>query len=597
MQEVKKEVLAITKYFLSLPHPAKTTVAIFIVAFLFGVLLSAAKSTDDWVRLFIGGIEGVIFLAFPSIFSSVALYILRRKAFFRRAVFLGLLTCICYGLFYLLSVWLVRFWQPAENLVYIGFGLAFGMWYFFLKLAFGFRKSAFFLATLQLAIFAAFHLAGGILQKEADLVNLLAKLYLAVFVFLAAIYLMFYFLSLPMKKNLKISSMDALGMFLSQWLYGEKELEEAFEEIGEEVETVVWVATFSGKKNNAIFVVPYVHFGPFGNLGGSEFTFRIAEGFSGLYDKKGAMPEVFVFHGTVTHDFNPVSSKELEKVMSACKNALGRIVKRPAKMAYLECKVGSTNAKSFFFNDSAFLSFSRAPQTTEDINFGLGLAVMEIAKRSCKTAAVVDEHNAETGEISSVEVGNPIGFEILDAARQIFSKKKRLDRFLFACASRRIEAENIGKNGIKLALFKKNATLYSIVLIDANGIVPQFREEILDLLVALGKEKGMRCVGEVMTTDTHQLNTIQGVINPVGTQKRGDIMMLIRQLFYEAAAKLEEVKFGAAEERFKINVFGSGQAVEIAATINGVVAILRLVLPAILVAATAILVWALGKIS
>jgi len=99
-----------------------------------------------------------------------------------------------------------------------------------------------------------------------------------------------------------------------------------------------------------------------------------------------------------------------------------------------------------------------------------------------------------------------------------------------------------------------------------------------------------------MTTDTHQINAVRGVLNPLGTEHRGDVMVLIRNLFKQAAGKMEEVKFSSAEERFRIKVFGTGQSAEISSTINAVVAVLRLALPLILIASAVLLLWALGKV-
>ncbi|MEM4634155.1 MAG: hypothetical protein QW275_03305, partial [Candidatus Anstonellaceae archaeon] len=69
-----------------------------------------------------------------------------------------------------------------------------------------------------------------------------------------------------------------------------------------------------------------------------------------------------------------------------------------------------------------------------------------------------------------------------------------------------------------------------------------------------------------------------------------------RRLFYDAMSRMEEVKFDSAETRFSIKVFGTGQAAEIASTINGVVAISRVVLPIVLLASAILLLWALGKL-
>jgi len=590
MQQAKKDAISLSRYFLSLPHPAKTIIMIIAVSFLFGVLAGFAKGWQlGPFELFALGLEGVFLLAIPSLLSSVCLFLMRRKATFRRSAFLGLITAATYGAFYLASAFLSPLWPQAANMVFVGFAFAFGLWYFTLLIAFDFRKSAFLFATMQMVFFAIFLMGGSGAASKPGFQELIVKIYLASFVLLAALYALFYIVSAPMKKNLGISSMDALSMFSSQWLYGEKDLEEAFEEIGEEVETLVWLAEFQGKKNHALFVVPYIHFGPFGNLGGSEFTWMIASALS--HGKKS----VFVFHGTATHDFNPVSSGEISKVVAACRLAQAKLKLEAAKMAFATCRVGTVRAMAYQINDSALVSFSRAPRTTEDINLGLGLALMEKAKRCFRSVGVIDEHNAETGDISSVEVGSPIAFEMLDAAGKLFEKKGKQSPFKFGCASGSIAVETIGKNGIKLALFTQGKKMNALLLVDSNGIVPAFRSELIELLSALGSECGYLCKGEVMTTDTHQINTVKGVLNPLGAESRGDVMMAVRQLFRQAEGKLEKVKFGSAEERFRIKVFGAGQSAEIASTINAAVAILRLALPLILAASAVLLLWALGK--
>ncbi|MCX6772793.1 MAG: DUF2070 family protein [Candidatus Micrarchaeota archaeon] len=594
MQEVKKETLALTKYFMSLPHPAKTTFMIAAVSFLFGVLFSIVRSKAlGPFEILASGVGGVFLLAFPALLSSLGLFLMRRKAIFRRSVFLGLLTVLLYGGFYLAAFALTPIWPAAANMVFVGFGMSFVLWYFMLFLAFDFRKTAFLFATMQLVLFAVFFLAGGY-GVTANLQDMLVKVYLASFVFLTALYALFYVISAPMKKNLGVSSMDALSMFLSQWLYGEKDLEEAFEGIGEEVETLVWMGSFEGSKNRCYFVVPYIHFGPFGNLGGSEFTWQIADALT--HEGERQKRDVFVFHGMATHDFNPVSSDEIHNVVGACKRAIRKLRPKNAKMAFSTCRMGTVHASAFHIDDAAFLSYSRAPRTTEDVNFGLGLALMEKAKKHVANACVVDEHNAETGDISSVEVGSPIGFEMLDATGKIFASEKKQAKYLFGCASGNIGLDTVGRNGIKLALFKQGKVMNAIVLADSNGIVPAFRDDIVELLSHLGTEAGCVCRGEIMTTDTHQINAVRGVLNPLGTEHRGDVMILIRNLFKQAVSKLEEVKFSSAEERFRIKVFGTGQSAEISSTINAVVAVLRLALPIILIASALLLIWALGKI-
>ena len=591
MQAAKKNAIALSKYFVSLPHPAKTVIAIFALSFLFGILFSMARS-EAFTPLgaIAGGFDGIYLLAFPAVLSAVGLFVLRRKAIFRRASFLSLLTVICYGAFYLASLFLSSVLPGASNLVFVGFGVAFALWYFLLIIAFDFRKSAPMLALMQLALFAFFFLTGAGFGTPFDPGGVLLRVFLSSFVFICGIYLMFYVVSAPMKKNLGVSSMDALSMFLSQWLYGEKDLEEVFDEIGEDAQTLVWMARFSGK-NETLFVVPYIHFGPFGNLGGSEFTHTISDALS-----QGGKRNVFVFHGTATHDFNPVTSEEAIKVISACNRALSRLRTAPARLSHDVCRMGSVRASAMRINDSAFLSYTRAPQTTEDINFGLGLALMEKAKKYVKDACVVDEHNAETGDISSVEVGSPIGFEMLDATEKLLSSPYKQSPFLFGSASTKLPVATLGSNGLKLALFAQGKRLTALLLADSNSVTPDFRESLISLMSGLGKEHGYSCNPEVMSTDTHQINTVQGVLHPLGADDKGAVSGAVRKLFSEALARLEPVKFGASSERFRIRVFGTGQSAEIASTINAVVALLKLALPIMFIVGAVLLVWGLGKI-
>mgnify|MGYP003395475953 CR=1 FL=1 len=81
MQQAKKNALMLTKYFVSLPHPAKTTFMILAASFLFGVLFGLAKNQPiSLIELFASGIDGLFVLAFPALLSSTCLYLMRRKA-------------------------------------------------------------------------------------------------------------------------------------------------------------------------------------------------------------------------------------------------------------------------------------------------------------------------------------------------------------------------------------------------------------------------------------------------------------------------------------------------------------------------------------
>jgi putative membrane protein len=168
--------------------------------------------------------------------------------------------------------------------------------------------------------------------------------------------------------------------------------------------------------------------------------------------------------------------------------------------------------------------------------------------------------------------------------------------FLFGSAESRLPIATLGSNGLKLALFAQGRKLTALLLADSNSVTPEFRESLISLMSELGREHGYSCNGEVMSTDTHQINTVQGVLHPLGVDDKGAVSGAVRRLFGEALSRLEAVKFGAASERFRLRVFGTGQSAEIASTINAVVALLKLALPAMFIAGAVLLVWGLGKL-
>jgi len=330
---------------------------------------------------------------------------------------------------------------------------------------------------------------------------------------------------------LGLSSMDALSMFLSQWFYGGRDLEEAFEEIGESIRTFAHVAGWKTKNGKCLFIFPYVHFGPFGNLGGSQLTSQISKALS----HEG---EIFVFHPTVTHDFNPVSAEEAQKAISACKQAASSLSFSPAKGFVSFAKAGSVSAHLIAANNCALASYGRAPFTTEDVDFSIGLALMQSLNSRFKHAAVFDQHNAETGDVNTVGSGNPISFEMLAATQKLLAQHPPASKLSIGwcsspfsspcieqprgaadlrsgtsrngislgcssqrpsvacladasvCSIREAPLPSMGTNGIKAASIRHAKGIYSMLLFDANGIVPSFREQLISELQQTAKQAG-----------------------------------------------------------------------------------------------------------
>lgn len=591
MAGLEERTVGLTTYMPTVPRSTWSAMALIVMGFLFGMLLEAISGRQDVISLLESGGQGIFLLSIPAFLAAMTATLVKRELKLRRMLFLALVGAIIYAFFYLAATALGGVYAQSANFVLVGYGLSFILWYAIAKLAFQLRYSALLFAILQLTYNALFFSASRFFELGADPLAVTLKFYFVSGIFLAALYAIFWLVNAPIKRNFGISGVDAFSLFLAQWISNSSEIEEMFESVGQDVETTVGVVRFEGKKAGTAFVVPNVHFGPIGNLGGSDFPRLIA-------DMMKAKHEItaFVFHGTATHDFNPVSSNEVEKVWAACDAAIANAKMAPAKGDFAIGKAGASRAHCLRLNDIAFVGVTRAPRTTEDVDFGVGMAITErLRAMGVKVPILCDAHNAEIGEIMKVESGNPIGFEYMDAGEEAVKAAKGSAALKFGIAIDNFEGfdeAGIGANGLRCAAFdfggKKK---YLLMLFDSNGATPAFRRDVID---AVEKQTGYEC--EVYTTDTHSINMVKGVLNPVGDRRGQEAVVRAVRAAEKAVEAVEPVKVGAAVERFGIKVIGPKQASEFIGTVNSIVAIAKIAVPVMLIGTVLLVLWAATKI-
>ena len=119
------------------------------------------------------------------------------------------------------------------------------------------------------------------------------------------------------------------------------------------------------------------------------------------------------------------------------------------------------------------------------------------------------------------------------------------------------------------------------VLFDSNNMEKGFRQEIIDAVSDLEIDEI-----EVMTTDTHTVNTLSRGYNPVGISKRSEIIKYVRLSIQEAILDLEKVEVGTGTEKIKdLNTFGPKNSTELISTISSVVAVSKIIAPVLLITA------------
>lgn len=418
---------------------------------------------------------------------------------------------------------------------------------------------------------------------EFGFLSLFIKVIVANIIFLLAIYSFVAVIGSPLRKNLGIGLLDLVSLFISHVGEGSGSLEKIFEDIGEPIDTLVGVISFKKKGKDelkSLFISPCVHPGPIGSIGGSNMPTILASRFDNF---------TMVAHGPSTHDFNPVSQNEINKVENAVKTALDNIEYKDKSSKFVRYSEGNAKVAIQFFNDNLVMLSTFAPYGSDDIEFSVGLSMMSQSQKQCnvKNSIVVDCHNSFNEDKGRVLPGNPEVFQLLDTIDKINCESQR-EGIQVGCAENSMEKldknNGIGESGLKIMIIESQDQRTAYILLDSNNMEIGFREEIIDEV----KDDNELAIDEleIMTTDTHFVNTLSNGYNPVGVSERPKIIDYIKSTIKIAIQDLEPVEVGASVERIKgLNTFGPNNSVELVSTISSIVAVSKIMAPIIFILA------------
>lgn len=388
-------------------------------------------------------------------------------------------------------------------------------------------------------------------------------------IFVFACHLFVRYVDAPMKKSFGVSGLDFIKSYISHATDGSSEMEKFFKKMGESVDIPVTVLNFRSLENcdmsngnKAMFVIPTVHPGPMGEIGGGNLPARVAESFDGL---------VFVPHSTTYHDFNLVSASEIFKIISATERALGRMKYTKYGTKAFRTKRNDTCILGQRFGNSVLLTVTHSPVPADDIEFAVGLTAMAEARvKGAMYAALIDAHNCGDGGSKVITPGSRTSYDIIkasaDATEELLTHQSGEIR---AGVSKRdamySREDGMGPLGIRVAVIEVLGQRTAYVLIDGNNMVTGMREAIIEAL-PVGE-------AEVMTTDSHVVN-VTSSRNFVGMKiDHGELIDTVREMVNEAVADLESVEVGMITEfADDVIIFGSHRTAQLASTINAIMA-------------------------
>lgn len=401
-------------------------------------------------------------------------------------------------------------------------------------------------------------------------------------IFIGATYAFVRYVDYPMVKSFGVSSFDFIQDFIAHLTEGSPEMEQFFDKIGESVDAPVSVTSFKRMDGTikSLIITPYVHPGPMGEIGGGNLPAIVSKAFDG----HGV---VFVPHGTAYHDFNLVTAEESEKIISTARKALNNTSYGTMATRSVRITVGNTKILGQKFTDSVFLVSTQAPTSTEDIEFSVGFnAMAEGRVAGAKFATIIDAHNCTEPFARAIEPGTRDSYNIIRASAN--SSKTLLsmpvgELKVGVASSPPIcsRLEGMGDLGIRVAVMEVLGQRTAYIVIDGNNMITGLRERIIEKLPVDD--------AEIMTTDTHVVNTLSGA-NYVGQKLDCDMLIkTIHKLVDRAINDLEPVEVGTDIEIAEdVRVFGSHKIAKLASTANAMVAMAGAFAVAVIVAAVSL---------
>ncbi len=588
-------IMGLSKYIVTLPGSTFSVASMVFLSFVLGCIVSALEPSSNYSLLYsivYGGAAGFLIFGLTSIMGGAVTQPMinaleGRHMKMKQSMFLSLLSMLIVGFVYLVGSLISSFSIYSYTIDALVYGCVI-IFAIRILVLWGTSNISFFKSlpaaatqpTLIISMVIVIVSLSSITTNIGyfSILALLIKIFIASLILVVAIYSFVIIIESPMKRNLGVGGLELLSLFLAHVTEGSTALEGLFEDMGEPIDTIIGVTAFKGKNGlKAIFLSPSVHPGPVGNIGGGNMPTQLANKFETF---------TMVSHGASTHDFNPVSAKEIIKIENVVKNTLENMKYSNNASKFFRVQSGNAKLGVQYFENNVVLLATMAPVGFDDMDFGVGLALINLTKSitGVDNVILVECHNAFQGDGGRILPGNKEVFDLMDAVEQL-KKPEDLHSLKVGCASDPMEEvskeEGVGESGVKVMILEVENQKTGYILLDSNNMIIGFREKIIDLVKELGLDEA-----EVMTSDTHFVNALSGGHNPVGKKNQDLILEKILKCTENAIKDLEDVSVACEVSKIEdLKTLGPTHATELVTTISSIVAVSKIFAPLIFIIA------------
>jgi len=342
------------------------------------------------------------------------------------------------------------------------------------------------------------------------------------------------------KQTLGFPSLSLFKAFLLNWIVDlNAPFEEFLEKLGEEQDIEFSIIKFDTSKPKAVIVVPSVHPGPFKNVGSSLLPSTLKAALEKELNCTACVP-----HGLLGHELDLTSQLQNQKIINHVVATVNFEASETKATPFIKVSNGLATACCQVFGKAAFVSFTLAPKTTEDLPQELGILTrQEAVKHGLDCCAVVNAHNSINGAADAQKTLNAlkkVAITCLEKAISLRSSSFKVGAATVIPKEFSLK-DGMGPGGITVVVVKVGKQKTAYVVIDGNNMVSELREKILLALHSIGIDEG-----EVFTTDTHSVNAI--ILSERGYHPIGEVIdhqkliAYIKEATLAAMSDLERAK-------------------------------------------------------
>lgn len=393
----------------------------------------------------------------------------------------------------------------------------------------------------------------------------LIPFYISALMFIFASRFFLFYLSREFKSEFDLDPVKYVGYFINYISLQRPEeilsLNNFLSRMYSVMEIPLHVISIKNKNNGikALLIFPYIHPGPFGEVGCSDLPRR-------LYRKLSTISEnILVFHTTSTHNENCSGDEDIEKIANSIINSIKNLKYSPATSETIRID-DHISIRAHVLGDAVLVTLLPTRNGFDDVSLELGMKIMRKLKSSkIKNVIVIDAHNSFD---ESYKILDEVDQDLLNDLKSKLNGIK-VETMRCGVGKSKIITKSVGPMGVQAIIFEGSKRI-GYVLIDGNNIKKGIREKIIERI------KDRFDDVEIYSTDNHIVNINPKDLNPIGNENSIDeILAAVDESVNLAMNDLEECSAGFYGTKLLLRIAGKGYIDKISVYVRRMIKRLR----------------------